>query len=531
MTRDSEVVAEPLTGRAGGAERFSREEASAGDEGISPFGPRSWMVRGTQSRRPCLRGRVSRVDAHGPAAAPMTSVHAERERTPERARPSAVGAPDLSDPSGANAIDTPLRPGTNRGPPGSDPAPDLSTARRRLLVLTSIGHFVNDGTVFFVPVVATLLASGRAASPFEITAMLVVYYAASSLLGIYVGHWADRSGRPLELMALGLAILGAGMGGFYVALVLVSGSAGFAAAIIAAFVVGFGSSFYHPLGASLLQAGFDRRQLGTALGINGAIGSVGRALYPSLFFLIGLIITDNSAVLAFAAIGIAASAVVASSGPGRRPANLPAAGTRSVPAARQAFTLGIVTLTAVAFVRSAATFGVVAFLPTYLQLVRPLWPGAPLGIEVTILYLGGILGQPFFGALASRIDIRLLLSVTSLGSALSTLGFLLVGGAPAVAFLFLTGFFTFSAFPLLMSLSAEYVDPRSASLANSLVFGLGSGGGMAIGPLIVGLIIANEYAHLSIGFAAMIVLGVAAAVAVLMIPRSGTQRSRMPLFG
>ncbi|MCW6167831.1 MAG: MFS transporter, partial [Thermoplasmatales archaeon] len=291
------------------------------------------------------------------------------------------------------------------------------------------------GTVFFVPVVATLLASGRAASPLEITAMLVVYYAASSLLGLYVGHWADRSGRPLELMALGLAILGLGMGGFYVALVLVSGAAGFAAAIIAALVVGFGSSFYHPLGASLLQAGFDRRQLGTALGINGAIGSVGRALYPTLFFLIGLLITDNSAVLAFAAIGLAASAVVASSGPGRRPANPPAAGTRGAPTARQAFTLGIVTLAAVAFVRSAATFGVVAFLPTYLQLVRPLWPGAPLGVEVTILYLGGILGQPFFGALASRIDIRLLLSVTSLGSALSTLGFLLVGGAPAVAFL------------------------------------------------------------------------------------------------
>ncbi len=531
MTRDSEVAAEPLTGRAGGGERFSREEARAGDDRTSEFGPRSRMDRGTRSGRPCFRGEVSRADAHAPIPAPTTSVPAERERTPEHARPSAVGAPELSDPNVAGAVGTTVPAGANRAPPGSGPAPDPSRIRRRLLVLTSIGHFVNDGTVFFVPVVATLLASGRAASPLEITAMLVVYYAASSLLGLYVGHWADRSGRPLELMALGLAILGLGMGGFYVALVLVSGAAGFAAAIIAALVVGFGSSFYHPLGASLLQAGFDRRQLGTALGINGAIGSVGRALYPTLFFLIGLLITDNSAVLAFAALGVAASAVVASSGPGRRPANPPSAGTRGAPAARQAFTLGIVTLAAVAFVRSAATFGVVAFLPTYLQLVRPLWPGAPLGVEVTILYLGGILGQPFFGALASRIDIRLLLSVTSLGSALSTLGFLVVGGAPAVAFLFLTGFFTFSAFPLLMSLSAEYVDPRSTSLANSLVFGLGSGGGMAIGPLIVGLIIANEYAHLPLGFAAMIVLGVAAAVAVLVIPRSGTQRSRMPLFG
>ncbi len=403
--------------------------------------------------------------------------------------------------------------------------------RRRLLALTSLGHFVNDGTSFFVPVLATLLVSDRGADPVEITAMLVVYYAASSLLGLYVGHWADRLGRPQRLLALGLALLGLGMFGFYVALAVLAGPGGFAVAIVAAFVVGFGSSFYHPLGASLLQAAFDRGQLGTALGVNGAMGSVGRALYPTLFFLVGLLVAGSSAVLVFALIGVVAAGVLAAPGPARPPPRRGTSGPDGPPAARHAFTVGIVTLTALAFVRSAATFGVVAFLPTYLAVVRPLWPGASLGVEVTILYLGGIFGQPLFGLLANRIDIRLLLGLSSLGSALGTVGFLVAGGAPAIGFLFLTGFFTFSAFPLLMTLSAEYVDPRSTSLANSLVFGLGSGGGSAVGPLLVGLVIANDYARLPVGFAAMVVLGVAAAVAVVAVPRTGTRRARLPLFG
>ena len=406
----------------------------------------------------------------------------------------------------------------------------MAASKTGLLAITSLGHFVNDGTTFFVPVVAALLASGHGISPLEITAMLVVYYTTSSLLSLYVGRWADRTGRPMGLMALGMALLGVGMAGFYVALVLLSGAEGFAMAVVATFLVGFGGSFYHPLGATMLQAGYDRKDLGTALGINGALGSVGRAIYPTLFFLVGLALTGGSSLLVFATVGLVSGLVMMRGGsaPHRSESTTPSG--KAAPA-KGAFTIGIVALTVVAFVRSAANLGIVAFLPTYLQYVRPLWAGAPLGVEVTIMYIGGIIGQPIFGLLVGRFDVRGLLAVSSLGSALSTIGFLLVSGTTTIGFLFLIGVFTFSAFPLLMSLSSEHVDRKSTSLANSLVFGLGTGAGGAIGPLLVGFFSSNHYDQLPVGFYAMAVLGILAAAMVAAIPAAGSHRARMPLFG
>ena len=409
----------------------------------------------------------------------------------------------------------------------------MEPSQRKLLATTSLGHFVNDGTNFFVPVIAALLASGHGIVPLEITAMLAVYYASSSVLSLYVGRWADRSGKPLALMALGLALLGIGMGGFYVSLALLSGPSGFAGAVLASFLVGFGTSFYHPLGATLLQQGFERKELGVVLGVNGAMGSLGRAVYPILFFLVGLALTQNSALLVFAAAGLVSALTVGQRAP---PASTPAEGTLSttapeVPRARTALTAGIVTLTVVAFVRSAANLGIVAFLPTYMEYVRPLWSGAPLGVEVTIMYVGGIVGQPIFGLLAGRVDTRALLGLSSLGSALATVGFLAFTGIPAIALIVLIGFFTFSAFPLLMSLSNEHVDRRAKSLANSMVFGLGMGIGGVLGPLVVGVLSSDRYSRLPLGFYAMAGLGIVAACAVLAIPSAKGKRSKVPLFG
>ena len=406
----------------------------------------------------------------------------------------------------------------------------MAASKSGLLAITSLGHFVNDGTTFFVPVVAALLASGHGISPLEITAMLVVYYTTSSLLSLYVGRWADRTGRPMGLMALGMALLGVGMAGFYVALVLFTGAEGFAMAVVATFLVGFGGSFYHPLGATLLQGGYERKDLGTALGINGALGSVGRAIYPTLFFLVGLALTGGSSLLVFATVGFVTSLVMMRGWSSPRRSESTGSSDKAAPA-KGAFTIGIVALTVVAFVRSAANLGIVAFLPTYLQYVRPLWGGAPLGVEVTIMYLGGIIGQPIFGLLVGRFDVRALLSTSSLGSALFTIGFLLVSGPAAIGFLFLIGVFTFSAFPLLMTLSSEHVDRKSTSLANSLVFGLGTGLGGAIGPLLVGLISSDHYTQLPVGFYAMAGLGIVAAIMVTAIPPVGSHRARMPLFG
>ena len=405
----------------------------------------------------------------------------------------------------------------------------LNGSSRSILILTSLGHFVNDGTTFFVPVLAALLSPLRGFSPIEVTILFVVFYVTSAISGLFVGWWADRRGRPAYLLGLGIGLLGVGLFGFFVVLVGLAGALEFPVVLLAGVTTGFATSFYHPLGAFLLQHAFRPETRGTAMGINGAMGSAGRTLYPFAFFAITLVSVTTTAILPLVAVCLASSFVIA-------------VGLRSVIAsersqeapspvrARDSVTGGVARLTGVSFVRSIASQGVAVWIPVYLTQVRGVPASGYLGLAVTVMYVGGILGQPFFGLMADRTDRRLLIGMASAGAALSTFGYLDSSGPWSQLLLFAIGFFTFSAFPLLMTLSADYVPRGSSSLANALVFGVGSGGGSAIGPLIVGAIAAGGYGMLTTGLQAMAGLGIAAAFLVVLLPR-GAGKGATRLFG
>ena len=398
-----------------------------------------------------------------------------------------------------------------------------------ILVLTSLAHFVNDGTTFFVPVLAAYLSPLRGFSPLEVTVLFVVYYFTSAILGLVVSWWADRHGRPASLLGPGIGLLGVGLFGFYVVLAGLAGPLEFPIALLAGFTTGFATSFYHPLGASLLQHAFRPETRGTAMGINGAFGSFGRTLYPFAFFALTLMFLTTDSILPLVAVGLVAAFVITG---GLRPvaaAERTHATEPTAVRARDSVTGGVARLTGVSFVRSIAAQGVAVWIPIYLTEVRGVPATGSLSLAVTVMYVGGILGQPIFGLLADRTDRRLLIGSASAGAALSTFGYLFTQGPAADALLFLIGFFTFSAFPLLMTLSAEYVPRGSSSLANALVFGLGSGGGATIGPLIVGAIAAGGYGRLPLGLEAMAGLGVVASFLVVLLP-PGRSRGTRSLF-
>ena len=401
---------------------------------------------------------------------------------------------------------------------------------RSILTLTSFAHFVNDGTTFFVPVLAAFLSPLRGFSPLEVTVLFVVYYFTSAILGLFVSWWADRHGRPAYLLGPGIGLLAVGLLGFYVVLAGLAGPLEFPVALLAGFTTGFATSFYHPLGASLLQRAFGPETRGTAMGINGAFGSFGRTFYPFAFFALTLVLVTTDSILPLVAVGLIAAVVIVA---GLRPvatAERSQAPVATAVHARDSVTGGIARLTGVSFVRSIASQGVAVWMPIYLTEARGVPASGYLALAVTVMYVGGILGQPVFGLLADRTDRRLLIGIASAGAALSTFGFLFTQGTEAQVLLFLIGFFTFSAFPLLMTLSAEYVPRGSSSLANALVFGLGQGGGGTIGPLIVGAIAAGGYGRLPLGIEIMAGLGVVAAFLVVLLP-PGLRKGRAALFG
>ena len=404
-----------------------------------------------------------------------------------------------------------------------------SRSPRLLLALSSLAHFVNDGTTFFVPVIAALLAELRGFSTLDVTVLFVVYYLTSSLFGLVIGWWADRRGRPGTLMSVGIGVLALGLFGFYVALAGVAGPSDFVVSLLAGAVTGFATSFYHPLGASILQRAYPPERRGTALGINGAFGSLGRALYPSLFALVALALVTSDSILLFAAVALGAAVLIRwGVRPSRPNATIPTPSTAL--GARDSMTTGIVRLTALSFFRSMALMGIAVWIPTYLTVARGVSAGGSLGLAVTVMYVGGILGQPVFGLAAGRLDRRLLIGISSAGASVGTLLYLGSSGMAAQGLLFTIGFFTFSAFPLLMSLSAEYVPKGSSTLANAAVFGLGSGGGGTVGPLVVGALAAASFGSIALGFEVMAVLGIVAAFLVVLLPRGGRAQGKV-LFG
>ncbi len=414
---------------------------------------------------------------------------------------------------------------------------DRSIGRRRSLALTSLAHFTNDGTVFFVPVIAAIVASHRGVSAGVVTLLFLVFYTSSTVLSLFVGRLSDRLGRPASLMGLGLGILSLGLLAFYLALAETTGTALVIALLFAAFLTGSGSSFYHPLGASVLQTTFHDRSMGMALGVNGAMGSLGRALYPSLYFVAAAVIAGYGSIVLFALVGFAAALAiwlgVRVPAAERSPrAGSARAGGTAPGASRSSDTLtrGIVILTAVAFLRSSASQGIASWIPTYLATQKGLGVSGNLGLAVSTMYAAAIIGQPVFGLLVDRFDKRAVLALSSSGAAVTTIGYLWLGsGWVGEAWLFAFGFFVFSGFPLLLSMVGDYVPRGESSLANALVWGIGSTAGGAVGPLAAGALTGGDYGRLGFAFAVLAGAALVSAAATILVPKA-THASRMRAF-
>ena len=418
-------------------------------------------------------------------------------------------------------------------PPESAGAP-VALRPRRLLAVTSFAHFMNDGIIFFIPVVSDLLIEAHHDSTATVTAMLTVFYLCSAGVGVLVGLLADRVGRRGPLIALGIATLGVSLFGFDAALTA-SGATSTALAIAAAVVAGVGSSVYHPLGGSIVQLSFSDGARGKALGVNGAFGSLGRALYPALFFVIaGLGLSKGDTALVAGTVALLAAAVIAAglvSGGADGPRRGRAHATQSVPL-RSLLTRSVVALMAISLVRSLAFIGVVSWIPVYLTSSRHAGISTMLGVIVTIMYAGGIIGQLLFGLLADRFDKRAVLALDSLGSAGGIAWFLTTSGhgVAATASLFVFGLFTFSGFPLLLSLVSDYVPRSSSATGNALVWGVGATGGQALGPLVVSVLMGAQVHRLGGAFGAMAVLIALSVLATPLLAR--TARSNpVQLFG
>lgn len=415
--------------------------------------------------------------------------------------------------------------------------PKGSASKWRVLALTSLGHFTNDGMVFFVPLIVALLAVAYSVSTLLTTAALVLFYASAALAANIFGPFIDMKGLHVKGMFLGILTISIGLLLFSVALdgILVP-----LLLLASAMVTGIGASLYHPTGSSILQTYFrGDGHLGRYLGVNGSAGSLGRALYPSLFALVGIALaSDVHSVEFFGALGVAFAVLIfygmrnyASEGSpksdvGQRDSDPPGDGVSS---RRRGITAGVALLAVIRFIRSFAFSGIIAWLPEYLIFERGTGTTSVAAI-LTLMFSGGIFGQLFFGKLVEDYDKRYLLAGSTAVSALLLLLYFTTSGPLSLVALAFFGFVNFSGFPVVMSMISDYAPKGSTTSSNAFVWNLGGGSGQAIGPLLVGLMIAGAYSNLLFAFEVSLVAAFVSALMALKLPKPG-RVSKVTLFG
>lgn len=375
----------------------------------------------------------------------------------------------------------------------------------RTLALTSVAHFINDGQSAIFPLLFPLLAYFVTSSMF-IAIIATVFYILSSFASPFATGWAERSGNMGRGMGVGLLILAFGTIGLGIAIApsISSPEASYLLVLVFASVAGLGSSFFHPIGASLIQLSFEEHVQGFALGINGTSGSLGRALFSTISAAVFSYLTlahDTYFALMYGMIILGFSGLVVAllvlayftHGRGvtaKRRQSAREQIARLGPVVRRTWLLILITV-----VRNVQATGIFIFLSAFLLSEKFLTYGVGLGLVFTVMLAGPIGGQPLFGRMSDYLGRKASLLVTTIGSGAFMILFLVSSSLYpySLVFLVLFGAFAFSGFPILLPIAYSQLPPESRAAGNSVIWAA-IGSGSAAGPVVTQLLAARDLA-------------------------------------
>ncbi|WP_081549052.1 MFS transporter [Chromobacterium haemolyticum] len=156
-------------------------------------------------------------------------------------------------------------------------APDQDSTRFRVLGAISFSHFLNDMLQSLLLAIYPLLKGNYQLSFAEIGLMTLTYQCTASLLQPLVGLYTDKKPMPYSLVL--------GMGATLCGLLLLSSAGSFPLLLLAAALVGTGSSVFHPESSRVARMASGGRP-GLAQSIFQVGGNAGSASGPLLAALI-----------------------------------------------------------------------------------------------------------------------------------------------------------------------------------------------------------------------------------------------------
>ncbi|MEM0177116.1 MFS transporter [Metallosphaera sp.] len=384
----------------------------------------------------------------------------------------------------------------------------------RTLIFTSLAHFSNDGVFLVFPLLIVYYTTDERISVVFLGALAIVYTLLSGLLSPLIGDVADKRDSDAELIALGIFLEALATGLFALSFL----DRGLAIPLITLGVVllGSGQAFYHPLGGAILARIFGKSS-GRALGINGAMGSLGRAVMPSIitFLILGLGEVLGLGIFTVYMVLVTLVIYFGLMNVRRGSTSLVRKATEKLD---RRFYRFLIILGALVFMRSMFISGTTTFLGEFVYQVY--FSKAFTGIFLTVGFLGSVFGQPVFGWLTERLGGR---TTFLLSSVLSLVFFGLFLVFPRNLFISLSSYtlFTFAAFtgfPILLGYIGQVFPKNFFTVANSYVWGIGNTVGGAAGTALVTWLLDLHY-DLIFSFTVLFVIAVISTVLTPLIPK------------
>ncbi len=403
----------------------------------------------------------------------------------------------------------------------------------RIFAGASIGHFANDGTLLIFTILMVYYIRIPNVNIAVLGSIAVTYQLLSGYISTRVGKYADAKRDFNKLISVGILIEGLGIFLFSISFLFHNLFYLYALALLAALVLGFGQAFYHPLGGALLSATFGKSSP-KYMGANGVFGSLGRSVLPSLIAFSILLFGDAAGLIPISAFYLLLSIIIfvllvnrtnnkVFRGKNKEDLLNLSSDTADMTTSKKFKThhkpfsfyrRSVYKLTFVTVLRSASIMATITFIGVYIKLIEKL-TATEVGIFLTITFFFAVIGQYVFGVLVTKVGNRKTVIYSTLISVIAFGLFLLLRG-PIYSYIFYS-VFTFAAltsFPIFMSYSANIVEKEYNGYSNSVVWGIGSIIGGAMG---VGLITILLYFGFNI-FSGMVVAEVIGIISILSLP-------------
>ena len=353
-----------------------------------------------------------------------------------------------------------------------------SFSRKKALLFTSLTHFANDGNFLLFSILIVFFSKLPGVSIAFLGLNAIIYTVLYGVISLPIGEFADKLNNDRLLLASGIAL--EGLAAFFFGFGFIYTGNYIIFVVLGSIALGSGQAFYHPIGASVLSFVYESKDLGKILGINGAFGSLGRALMPSVITFLLLFFGSFKGMEAIAVYVWVLSMIIYFGMSGftrpykkhekiRKKKYLPKGIKRNLYSA-------LIPI----FLKGAFIMGTVTFIAEYLDKITG--SVAFTGIILTISFIPAILGQPLFGYITTIKGGRFTIALTSVFSLLAFILFLATANLIILTFAYaVLAFLVFTGFSVLLDYTYQLVPKEYYSTAYSLVWGAGNILGGAFG--------------------------------------------------